>query len=143
MESKGVIYFAYCATNPELEKDEEKWKAIRKLYPNAAIIDPQKINGQSYYKVRIFGCDIVIVSEIDEKITADVHDEISEAFSHQVPVFVIRETGKSFSFYEVLDLISIEDEEGVFRYAKIIVKGPDGAGKPEIDRKLLTDPFTI
>ncbi len=143
MEPRGVIYFAYCATNPALEKDDQKWEAISKLYPNAAILNPSKTNGSSNLIERIFGCDIVIASEIDGQITADVHDEISEAFSHQIPVYVIRETGNSFSFYEVLDLESIEDDNGVFRYAKIIVKDPDGLGKSVIDRNLLINPFEV
>ncbi len=143
MDSEGVIYFAYCAVNSEKEKDDQKWQAIRNLYPNAIIINPEKVCGLSFIKRTILGCNFLIASDIEGTITFDVYCEISEALKHRIPVFVIRDTNESFSFYEVIDLKQLEGNIISPRYAKVIVKDPNGGGQPEIDPNLLSSPSDI
>lgn len=143
MEPKGMIYFAYCGINSTKEKDDQKWQAIRDLYPDAVIINPEKKNGFGYYYRPIKGCDFLIVSEIEGEITADVYNEIAEAFEWKIPVYVIRKTDKDYLFYEVSNLEQLEGKKTSLICAKVVLRNPDDTGLSEIDRNLLSSPSTL
>lgn len=143
MEPKGMIYFAYCGINSIKEKDDQKWQAIQDLYPDAVIINPEKKNGFGYYYRAIKGCDFLIVSEIEGEITADVYNEIVEAFEWHVPVYAIRKSDKEYLFYEVSNVKQLEGQITSLLCAKVVLRNPDDTGQSEIDLNLLSSPSTL
>jgi len=138
MEPEGVIYFAYCATNPELEKDDQKWQAIRNIYPDAIIINPEKVAGFGFYYEAIKGCHLLIVSEIENTITLDVELEIREAIKWNIPVFAIRNHGEHHVFHKIVGVKQLDGQITSWRCAEVVLKDPIEEGQLEIDRNLLT-----
>jgi hypothetical protein len=101
MKIEGKIFFSFCGVNPAIEKDRDKLRYIRNLYPNSIIIEPDRCRINANYQKVIQGVNIIIVSEHKGCITSDVREEVNLSLDHELPVFVIRSPENGWLFHQV------------------------------------------
>ena len=126
MKEKAKIYFAHSLQVYNTPKEESELKIIKKKFPEATVICPNKDLGElsdfkEYLKI-VDNCNMVIASEVDGYVGKGVLCEVARGFSNGMRVKVIREKGGKLILFDVVGFEIENVSDWRYRYAKLIVE---------------------